>query len=90
MSKYSREEQETTILFNEADSTADVYSYNETLRKRLAQLAIDYPGECRFQFENERGTAYSIPKKWIKIRPPRTMTDEQRTAIGERLRKARG
>lgn len=39
---------------------------------------------------NEDGSVFAhVPLKWIKISPPRKMSDEQRAIIGERLKASR-
>lgn len=39
-------EQETIINFNEADSTASVYTHNRALIRQLDKLAEERPGDC--------------------------------------------
>ena len=39
-------EQETIINYNEADSTASVYTHNKTLIRKLDKLAQERPGDC--------------------------------------------
>lgn len=36
MAKLTKYEKETIILFNEGEDTASIYTYNASLRKRLA------------------------------------------------------
>ena len=36
MAKLTKYEKETIILFNEGEDTANIYTYNASLRKRLA------------------------------------------------------
>lgn len=85
---YTREEQETIINYNQAGDTASVYTYNPTLIRKLDRLAEEY--DCVIK---ESGTgasrSYIIPKKWVKINPPRKMSDENKQKAAERLKKAR-
>lgn len=90
----TRYEQETIINFNEAETTASVYTHNSTLRRRLEQLAQDRPEDCRFVKASRDGEAveYIIPKKWLKVNPPRTaaqLTEEQKQKLREQLERAR-
>lgn len=39
-------EQETIINFNEAESTASVYTHNKTLIRKLDKLTQERPGDC--------------------------------------------
>lgn len=79
----SRYEQETIINFNEADSTASVYTHNKALIRKLDKLAQDRPRECRRERTSREGRAvdFTIPKGWIRIHPPRTIGDAQRRAL---------
>ena len=86
----SRLEQETIINFNEEEKVASVYTFNKTLQRRLAKLAEQYPDDCKREFDTwqpEGSVDYSVPKKWIKINPPKKVnfTDEQKAALAERL-----
>ena len=88
--KLSKTEQETIILFNEAEAAASVYTHNKALRRKLDKLAQDRPGECRLVRTSHDGRAadYTIPKAWIRIHPPRVpapLTEEQKQKRREHL-----
>lgn len=82
-------ERETVILFNEAEQTASVYTFNPALQRQLAAFCSERPEAVKLMFEdNPDGVKeYSVPKSWIKIRPPRqlNMTAEARAAAAVRL-----
>lgn len=86
-------EQETIITFDEESKTANVYTCRKALQRRLMQLAIDRPDECKVVKTSREGLAidFEVPKKWIKVSPPRTvnLTEEQRAKLAERLSYAR-
>lgn len=87
-------EQETIISFNEGEPTASVYTHNRALINKLHKLAEEHPEACRLIKESHegRGKEYLIPKRWIRIHPPRKtspLTDEQKAAVAERFRKSR-
>ncbi len=86
LSKY---EQETIISFNEEYKTANVYTHNKALSRKLEKLAVDRPEECHFARSLREGQAaeYTIPKSWVKITPKRIVTEEQRAALQERARR---
>ena len=85
--RLSRYEQETIVNFNESDSAATVYTYNGAFKKKLRLLSEQFPSDAKFIREDQHGgVTYSIPKRWIKIRAPRILTEEQRTANAERLK----
>ena len=79
-------EQETIILFNEAEKTASVYTHNRALIRKLEKLAEDRSDDCRLKRRDpeNRAAEYIVPKKWIKINAPRQLSEEEKA----RLRKA--
>lgn len=61
---------------------------------RMRMLAAKHPEECKIieQPESNDGYIYcKLPTSWLYIRPPKkhVMTEEQKLAGAERLRKAR-
>lgn len=85
MYRLSNSERETIINYNETEDTASVYTCNKALRRRLEQLAQEWPSDCRlclFRSSLEgQAVENSIPKSWIRIRPPRQVSAAQRQAI---------
>lgn len=92
---YSRLEQETIVNFNEEEAEARVYTFNKSLQNRLQKLTAERPDECRLdpdQRLTENGAAaFIVPKRWVKVAPPRTrnLTDEQKAEIVARFAAAR-
>lgn len=85
----SRLEQETIINFNEEEKVASVYTFNKTLQRRLAKLAEQYPDDCKREFDTwqpEGSVDYTVPKKWIKINPPRFVSDKQKALSSLRMK----
>ena len=83
-------EQETIVNFNEEEATANVYTHNRTLRRKLDKLAQERPQECVVARVSHEGRAadYTIPKVWVRIYPPRTaapLTEEQKQRRREQL-----
>ena len=76
-------EQETIISFCEEEKAAGVYTHNRTLRRKLEKLAQDKPEDCRLVRVSHDGRAadYIIPKAWVKIIPPRVISEAQRAAL---------
>ncbi len=83
MTKY---EKETIINFNEEESTAVISTYNKSLLKKLESYA-GRSSECRKINGDEEFGEYICPKRWVKVLFPRQYTDEQRSAMSERLKK---
>ena len=79
----SRYEQETIILFNEAEYTAEVYAYNSKWKRKLEQLSHEFPSEVKLTSNTPDGSAtYKLPKGLLSVRKP--MSDEQRARARER------
>ena len=76
-------EQETIILFNEAETTASVYTHNAALQRVLLELCQTHPAQVR-QTEDNRcgGLTFELPKKWVKISPPRALSEAQKPGFG--------
>ena len=93
IARRSRLEQETIINFNEEEKEASVYTFNRALQRKLARLAEEHPDECRKAKTWQPGESveYIVPKKWIKVSPPKKVnyTDEQKAALAERLASVR-
>lgn len=89
--KLNNFEKETSILYNEAESTAEICTYNRALRNKLEKLKVEYPDECIecIGLGRDDLCKYTVPKKWIKVSPPKKISEEQRQAAAERLKKYR-
>ena len=86
--KLSKQEKETIILWNEAESTAEIYTYNPALQVQLTKLCAKYP-EVRMTAENGcGGLTFELPKRWLRIVPPRILTPAQR-AVVDRMNEAK-
>ena len=58
------------------------------LKSKLMRYAEERPDEVKVMAENSDGSAFfHIPINYIKVSPPRKVSDEQREAAGERFRK---
>ena len=87
----ARWEQETIINYNEEDKTADVTTWRPSLIRKLDALAEQYPDECKAIKKPNSAPQYIVPKKWIVVRKPRTvtMTEERKAHMAEMLKVAR-
>ena len=85
----TRLEQETIINFNEAETTATIYTHNAALCRKLEALADQRPEEAkRGRSFPDGGREYVIPKRWVKVNASRILTEEQKTGIAARFKKA--
>lgn len=83
----SKIERETIILFNEAEATASVYTYNGALKRKLSGLCEARPTEARQTKDDGRGgLTFEVPKRWVKVNANRILTAEQKEERAERAR----
>ena len=58
------------------------------LKSKLMRYADERPDDVKLMVENNDGSAFfHIPINYIKVSPPRKVSDEQRKAAGERFKK---
>lgn len=81
----SRIEQETIILFNEADKTATIDTCNTSLINRMDQYCAEDKLCCLVK-KDKYGAKYVCPKSWVKVRRPRQLSDEQKRELAVRAR----
>lgn len=79
-------EKETVINFNNAEQNASCYTLNAHKRQMLLNLAEEYPDDVKIISKRDDMVEVTFPKKWVKIRPPRKLTEEQRVNAVERGR----
>ena len=63
-------EKETIILTNEDDGFYDVYTFNQSLQKRLRSFAEKYPDDCWLKGSSEDGSETYMIKIVIEFKPP--------------------
>lgn len=55
------------------------------IKTRLQKLHEQHPDEFPVYIENDDGSLYAkVPAKWVKINPPKKVSEEQRQAMRER------
>ncbi|MCI6766294.1 MAG: hypothetical protein MR596_00580 [Lachnospiraceae bacterium] len=89
MGKLTRYEQETIINFNAGEKNATVYTRDRAVMRQLDALVIGYPDVFQCVDESDIDKTYTMPKSAVTYRKPRRLTDKQREAARERLRKNR-
>ena len=76
LKKYERE---TIILFNEADNTTNIYTYNTALKNRLAKFSKDNPKCAKLITTYPCGAvSYEVDKKRLSIRFTSLYSEERR------------
>ena len=89
--KLTKIERETIINFNEAERTASVYTHNEALKERLLALCRTRPEQVRQTDANRwGGLTFELPKKWLKVSPPRKPTPAQLEVLARMTQKRLG
>ena len=84
MAKLTKYEKETIILFNEGEDTASIYTYNASLRKRLALFSKKHPDLCRLEKSHEQGgVTYLLDKSRLSIRLQPPYSEERRRKASE-------
>ena len=56
MRKLSKYEKETIINWNEAENLASIYTFNASLKRRLAEFSRKYPLLCRLERSTPEGS----------------------------------
>lgn len=88
--KLSNYEKETIFLSNEAEPTTSVFTYNGALKRQLTALCKSHPDQVRRMMDNGHGgQTFELPKKWIKISPPRVLSPAQKEVLERMNRKRR-
>lgn len=81
-----RETNEYAIEWVIGDKTATcTVPENTAMNNKLTRLAEEYPQEV----EIVNSELFHVPARWLRISPPRKMSEEQRQQASERLKKAR-
>ena len=84
MSKLTKYEKETIILFSEGEDIAHIQTYNAGLRNRLAVFSRKYPGLCRLEKTYAQGgVSYVLDKSRLSIRLQPPYSEERRRKVSE-------
>lgn len=89
MTRLTKYEKETIILTSEGDETYSVYTFNPTLKRKLANFARKYPECCHLESEDKKygSQSYVIGKGRLSLRLTAPYSEERRQAASERARK---
>ena len=89
--KLTNMERETIVTFNEAEQTANLYTHNPALKAQLQELCRKYPDQIRQTAANAwDGLTFELPKKWLRVKPPRVLSPAQRAVLDRMNQKAHG
>lgn len=82
-------EKETVIVLNEAENKALISTSQDWMKNKFRKMAEEDPNNVIITQEDESIMFVQVPKKYVKVRIPRKLSDEQRAAATERLLKFR-
>ena len=82
--------QENNIEFIKNGKTATAFFTQGKYISKLKKLAKERPEECQIVINTDGSLLAHFPVKWVKVSPPRTISEEQRLAAAERLKMAHG
>ncbi len=78
----------TEVYFNEYDDTAEVLTYNTSLKKRLCAYAQQYPDLCRQTEDTEDGgLRFEMDKRRLSIRLTAPYSQERKAAASQLAKK---
>lgn len=88
MTRLTKYEKETIILTSEGDDTYSVYTFNPSLKRRLANFAKKHPDHCRLESEDKKlgYQSYVIDKGRLSIRLTAPYSEERRKAISRQAK----
>lgn len=74
----------TEVYYNAKDPTAEVYTHDTKLKKRLLEYAAKFPELCQQTDDDEQGgLRFEIDKSRISIRLTAPYTDDRRKAASK-------
>lgn len=85
------DEQETIINIDpsQISKTATVYTTIPGDLRKMWKLHEKYPDDVKVLHDDKYGSEFEVPRKWVTVRRPRTLSEESRIAAAERLAKIR-
>jgi hypothetical protein len=79
--KYTPEELETYINYNNASDECHIYTCNKAIIKKLDEYVKKFPNEYKLDKQDNCSKSYITNKKYITIRSPKTMTAKQKAQL---------
>lgn len=84
----TRYEQETIFNYNQEEINASCFTHDKSLMRKLDAL-IEKGEAITVVREGDGWKEYSFPKKCIKVRFPRKLSEEQRQEMANRMKSMR-
>ncbi len=84
----TKKQKVTELYYNAKDPTAEIYTHDTNLKKRLRKYADQYPKLCRLTDDDGHGgLRFEIDKHRICIRLTAPYTEERRIATSDLAKK---
>ena len=84
----TKKQKVTEVYYNTKDPTAEVYTHDTKLKKRLLTYAAKFPELCQQTDDDEQGgLRFEIDKSRISIRLTAPYSEERRNAAREQAKK---
>ena len=81
----TKKQKVTEVYYNAKDPTAEIYTHDTKLKKRLLAYAAKFPELCQQTDDDEQGgLRFEIDKSRISIRLTAPYTPERRAASSQR------
>jgi hypothetical protein len=82
----SKSETETHISWTLDEKEATLYTNNPVWMRKMDKLC-HLRSEITVSRQDEISKTYKFPFKWVKVVPPRVLSDEKRKELAERARR---
>ena len=84
----TKKQKVTEVYYNAKDPTAEVYTHDTNLKKRLLEYAAKFPELCQQTDDDEHGALrFEIDKSRISIRLTAPYSEERRNACRDQGKK---
>ena len=83
--KLTKEEQETIIIYNNAEDEAVVSTYDKALINAIDSKLGDFSSVITVVKRGEGFAEYTCPKKWVKVKFPRLIPIEMREKLRDQM-----
>lgn len=78
---------DNVVEYLTGDEFATVTAHRQKLKNQLEKLAEERPDDCKITVRNQDGTIMAkIPTSWVKISPPKKLSEETREKLSERFK----
>ena len=78
----TKKQKVTEVFYNAKDPTAEVYTHDTKLKKRLLEYAANFPELCQQTDDDEQGgLRFEIDKSRISIRLTAPYSEERKQAL---------